>query len=113
MAELEKGRRDDKLLLNIVYYLVTNYFVCGSYRKLTVDDLELLYDNLYFNNEIITSDNINDYDLNKLGLAAKTAAAIAAGEKVLLLNYYKLSGNYNELVNCKILLDNINDKLIY
>lgn len=113
MEELEKGRREDKLLLNIVYYLVTNYLVCNSHRTITVDDLELLYDNLYFNNEIVTDDNINYYDLNKLGLAAKTVAAIAAGEKVLLLNYYKLTSNCTELVNCKILLDNIDDKLVY
>jgi hypothetical protein len=113
MLELEKGGRSDKLLLNILYYLVTNYLACKSCRAVAVDDLELLYDNLYFNNEIITDYNMDDYDLNKLGLTAKTVAAIAAGEKVLLLNYYKLTSNYTELVNCKILLNNIDDKLVY
>lgn len=113
MTEVEKGGRDNKLYLNILYYLVSKYLVCSSHRTITVDDLELLYDNLYINNEIITADNLTEYDLNKLQLTTKTVAAIAAGEKVLLLNYYKLTSNYTELVNCKILLDNIDDKLVY
>jgi hypothetical protein len=76
-----------------------------------VEDLEILYDNLYINNELVDGDNVEEYDLNKLGISAKKQQALKEGKKVLLLNYYKLGDNYP--TDCKIWLDAICDRLVY
>lgn len=111
MKELEKGRRDSKIYLNILYYLVKNYYVVKSVRNLQVEDLELLYDNLYFNNELIDVDNVDQYNLDKLNITKKNQQLLREGKKVLLLNYYKLDASYP--TECKIWLDAIYDRLVY
>lgn len=111
LKELEEGGRNSKIYLNILYYLTRNYFVVNSVRNLQVEDLELLYDNLYINNELIDIDNVEEYDLNKLGISAKKQQALKEGKKVLLLNYYKLGDNYP--TDCKIWLDPVCDRLVY
>lgn len=111
MQELEEGGRDSKIYLNILHYLVKNYYVVKSIKGLELADLELLYDNLYINNELIDSDNVEEYDLDKLGISAKNQQALKEGKKVLLLNYYKLGDNWP--TDCKIWLDPIYDRLIY
>jgi hypothetical protein len=111
LKELEEGGRDSKIHLNILYYLTHNYFNVRSIKNLQVEDLELLYDNLYINNELIDSDNVEYYDLNKLGISAKNQQALKEGKKILLLNYYKLGDNWP--TDCKIWLDPVYDRLVY
>ena len=111
MQELEKGGRDSKIYLNITYHLASKYFICDSVRKLSVEDLEYIYDNLYINNELIDIDNVEEYDLNKLGISAKNQELIKAGKKCLLLNYYKI--NESRPTDCRIWLDAIYDRLVY
>lgn len=111
MKELEEGGRDSKIYLNILYYLVKNYYVVKSVKSLQVEDLELLYDNLYINNELIDIDNVEEYDLNKLGINTKNQQALREGKKVLLLNFYKLGDNWP--TDCRIWLDAIYDRLVY
>ena len=111
LKELLKTGRDDILLLNILYYLCKSYKVTNSLKTLSVDDLELIYDNLEINNEIITSDNINEYkEYLENNCSMGTINKITSGESILLLNYYSI---YNDLVNCKILLKNIDNKLVF
>ena len=111
MQELDKGGRNNKFYLNITYYLASKYFICDSVRKLSTEDLEYVYDNLYINNELIDIDNVEEYNLNKLGISAKNQQALKEGKKVLLLNYYKLGASWP--TECKIWLDPIYDRLVY
>lgn len=111
LRELEEGGRDSKIYLNILYYLAHNYIVVKSVKNLQIEDLELLYDNLYINNELIDIDNYNEYDLNKLGISAKNQQAIKSGKKCLLLNYYKINESWS--TDCRIWLDAIYDRLVY
>ena len=111
MQELEKGRRDSKIYLNITYYLASKYLICDSVKNLSIEDLEYVCDNLYINNELIDIDNYNDYDLNKLNINAKSQELIKAGKKCLLLNYYRI--NESRPTDCRIWLDAIYDRLVY
>lgn len=111
MQELEKGGRDSKIYLNITYYLASKYFICDSVRKLSVEDLEYVYDNLYINNELIDIDNYNEYDLDKLGISKANQEALKDGKKCLLLNYYRVNDSWP--TDCKIWLDAIYDRLVY
>ena len=112
LKELEtKHDRTDKLLLNITYYLIKNYYVCKSIKNLDIYDLMLMYDNLEYNNEIITGDNIDQYNKNYLNITNKTYQEIKDYKKLLLLNFYKINGSHP--TPCKIKLDYIDDRLIY
>lgn len=110
LKELEKNGRSQKIYLNIVYYLCKYYKSCKSLSNLSYYNLCDIYDNLYINNEIIGINNFEQYDLNKLNLNKKQIEEIKKGKKVLLLNYYNIENN---LIDCKIFLNAIYDKLIY
>ena len=111
LKTLEESQRDDKLILNIIYYLASHYMLGKATTKITLEDLEYVYDNLYINNEIISIDNFDEYDLNKLNISKKNQELIKEGKKCLLLNYYKTNSNY--YTSCKIYLDFIYDRLVY
>ena len=111
MRELEEGGRDSRFYLNITYYLAKHYLTGKTIKELTVDDLEYIYDNLYYNNEIVTDDNFTDYDLEALGVSKARRQAIAEGKTCLLLNYYKADST--SYTDCKIFLDNIYNDLVY
>ena len=111
LKEVENGGRDEKIYLNILYFLASKYFICDSVRTLEVEDLEYVYDNLVINNELIDIDNADQYDLNKLGVSAKNQEALKSGRKVLLLNYYKVGESWP--TDCKIWLDTVYDGLVY
>lgn len=62
---LEQGQEVDICLLNITYYILTRLYD-GSIDD--VKDVAAVYDNLEINNQIITRDNINEYDSKYLML---------------------------------------------
>ncbi len=82
----EEGR-DDVMLLNLTYMLRrVNYYQ-------TKDDLECVYDNLLINNEIITPDNMYEYDMYKICKDRYKNYKMVCNKilnkgKYLLLNYY-------------------------
>lgn len=113
LLTLAKNRRDDKLILNIIYYLCVNYLACESLKDCTVENLEYLYDNLEINSEIITGDNINEYDehLDKIKYSMAKRKRIASYEKILLLNYYKINEYWPN--DCLIYLDCIDNNYVF
>lgn len=75
----QNSHRNDKETLNVCYFLIKNYHYAKSIKNIDETDLMILYDNLTINNEIITSDNIDEYDTEKLGLSTKTINKIKKG----------------------------------
>lgn len=85
-------------LANVVYYLIKNGFSGKTLRQIEKDDIILMFDNLYYNSEIIDSDIIKDY--NEKFLIEKVA--INRVNKIkkdntlfLLLNYYDANTVFN------------------
>ena len=92
--ELKNRGRDDVQLLNITYYLLKNRLACNSVGGLDISDVMVVYDNLEINNELVTSENLDNYidSLNDEKISKSKIEKIANGEKVLLLNYYTING---------------------
>lgn len=111
MKKLEEGGRDEKIYLNILYFLASHYMLGKTTTKITLEDLEYVYDNLTINNELVDVDNFEEYDLDKLRVSKKNQEAIKEGKKCLLLNYYRIDETY--YTDCKIFLDAIYDRLVY
>lgn len=90
----------DKTYLNITYYLINNITTLKN-----IDDLSIVYDNLVINNELLTLDNVNEYDKayleNRLNLKYNTIIKRLKNDKICLLNYYVK----NDLINCRVWLD--------
>lgn len=90
----------DKTYLNITYYLINNITTLKN-----IDDLSVIYDNLVINNELLTLDNVEEYDINylenRLNLKYNTIIKRLENKKICLLNYYVK----NDLIECRIWLD--------
>ena len=82
---------------NIAFYLIKNYFFSKSIRNIKPNDLDVLLDNLIINNQILTSDDLQGYEMIDLGYYFYNQ--IIDDDKKLLLNYYNIDG---ELQHCKI-----------
>lgn len=129
LKEVYELRKDynyiSNLDFNILYFLAkNNYHLKTSSTLLSVDELLEVLDNLAINNEIITSDNLDEYDTKKLKLTKNQIKSIKNGSKVLLLNYYTFSRycpyemrlithKQPFLTDCRIFLKNINDKILF
>lgn len=101
--EATKDRDIDTRNKNILYFLIVNYKVAKTI-KLNNDEINTIADNLEINNEILDSDNIDDYSnwVAKNKICKKTIEKIREDKKFMLLNYYDIDGN---LHFCKIVLD--------
>jgi len=101
--EATEGRDYDIQLKNIVYFLINNY---KAAKTTHLDDYEILTiaDNQFVNNELITADNLEEYNdyLLKIKTRKSLIEAIKKGEKILLLNYYDYKGEFHD---CHIVLD--------
>lgn len=90
----------DKTYLNITYYLINNITTLKN-----TQDLASVYDNLVINNELLTLDNVSEYDKayleNRLNLKYNTIIKRLENNKICLLNYYVK----NDLIDCRIWLD--------
>lgn len=90
----------DKTYLNITYYLINNIPTLKN-----IDDLSVIYDNLVINNELLTLDNVEEYERayleNRLNLKYNTIIKRLENNKICLLNYYVK----NDLIDCRIWLD--------
>ena len=115
LKQMEQEGRSDKLILNILYYLASNRFITKTIKELTIDDLLISYDNLWINNEIVSGDNIEEYEEKFIvDLIGKTRTqAIKDYKKILVLNYYKKPFTSWDLIDCKIYIDFIYDKLVF
>lgn len=102
----ERGENLDKQILNIAAFLVAFRLTeCND-----IDDLYIIYDNLWINNEILDTDTINDYDPETIkeitGHNYKTIKNnILNNNKIYLLNYYNIKNGRETLKNCFIKLD--------
>lgn len=90
----------DRTYLNITYYLINNIKDLKN-----IDDLSVVYDNLVINNELLTLDNVEEYERafleNRLNLKYNTIIKRLENNKICLLNYY----TQNTLCECRIWLD--------
>lgn len=90
----------DKTYLNITYFLINNIKDLKN-----IDDLSVIYDNLVINNELLTLNNVDEYDKayleKRLNLKYNTIIKRLENNKICLLNYY----NKNDLIECRIWLD--------
>lgn len=114
--KLEKDHdRQDKLHLNILWHLTSHKINNDNLNKITIEDLLILYDNLYINNEIVTGDNVDEYNdyLLTCNISKRIIEEIKQYKKCILLNYYKKVGSYEVLTDCKIYFKYIDDVLIY
>ena len=111
LKTLFNNNRNDYLILNIMYYLAKNYMLSKSILNITLEDLEAVYDNLEINAQILTGDNITEYDPAFHNLKKSQIEAIKEYKKIMLLDYYKI-GEY-WAIPCKIYLDFINDRFIF
>lgn len=85
----------------IAYYLIKNYMFSKSIKDITNNDIDILLDNLVINSELITSDNIDDYDY-MIDKKSKKYLDIKDDKKMVLLNFYDIN---DYLVNCNITLN--------
>lgn len=91
----------------IMYSGLTWLIFNNCYSRKGVEDndeeraLIIIYDNLWFNNEIINQENISDYNPEKLNLSKVALSKITSGKKWCLLNYYY----YSSLIECQMLFD--------
>lgn len=90
----------DATIKNIAMFLIDKRFFSKSINNITDVELMFLVDNLFINNEIITSDNVKEY-FSKESTEYKK---IMKNNKILLLNYYDIN---NDLKDCKIYLDDV------
>ncbi len=94
----------DLLYLNIAYNLFKNNLV-GTPKDTT--DISIIYDNLVINNELITKENITEYDTTTLQNICNRYNKkyttfindIMNNNKIYLLNYYTLN-DYCDFVEC-------------
>lgn len=93
----DEHERNDIQLLNITFYLLKNKYACKSVKDLDLSDLMIVYDNLEINNEILTAENIDEYEyyIKKSPFSHKQLKEIRSGEKICLLNYYTIKGQLN------------------
>ena len=82
---------------NMAFYLVKNYYFSKSIRSITPDDLDLLLDGLIADNEIITKNDIYNYNIADLGYYYYNQ--VVDNDKMLLLNFYNIDGI---LQHCKM-----------
>lgn len=93
----------DNINKNVAMFLIDKRLFSKSIRDIEEYDLNLLVDNLLYNNEIIESYNLDEYPED---LFTKSQyQAIKDDKKIALLNYYDINNN---LKHCKILLDAVN-----
>lgn len=101
--------RNDKLLINIVYFLQANRLV----KIEDIEDFNEIYDNLEINNEIISNDNVSEYDLSyikekfNIRFTVNTIKEKINQGQILLLNFYTnlafgIKQDRTHLVDCKI-----------
>lgn len=88
----------DKDYANIIYYLIKNGFSGKTLHQIKEKDILTMYDNLYYNSEIIDSDNITDYDekylIQKVG-KNRINRIKRDNNLFLLLNYYDANLVFN------------------
>jgi len=87
-------------------FLIDKRLFSKSIRDIEETDLDLLLDNLTINNEIIHVDDLVDYNI-KFHPQKKQHLK---GDKLLILNYYDIKGNFIDRVKHDniIVLDNNN-----
>lgn len=98
---IKEERQDDIQLKNVAMFLIDKRHYSKTITEIETNDIDLLLDNLFFNNEIIDADNVKDYFSKDMPEYKK----IIEDDKILLLNYYDINGKFN---GCKIYLDNVN-----
>lgn len=98
---IKEERHDDVQLKNIAMFLIDKRHFAKTITEIEEHHLDILLDNLVFNNEIIDTDNVKDYFTEETPEYKK----IVNNNKILLLNYYNIKNN---LKDCKIYLDNVN-----
>lgn len=87
-------------LCNVAYSLIKTYRFSKSILWISENDLMMLVDNLWINNEILNSENIDSYDTEKIGITAAQIKKIKGDpDRFILLNYYRIDG---KLINCVI-----------
>jgi hypothetical protein len=97
----EMNRRGiDSTIKNIAMFLIDKRLFAQKISNIDENDLLILIDNLFINNEIISVDNVDDY----FSKETKEYQKITKDNKILLLNYYDINNN---LKKCKIYLDDI------
>lgn len=84
---------------NIAYYLVKNYFFTKSIRDITTNKIDELLSHLIINSELITIDELKDYDVEDLGRYHYNQI-LKNNDKMLLMNYYDINNNYKP---CKLM----------
>jgi hypothetical protein len=88
----------DKDYANIIYYLIKNGFSGKTIRQIERKDIIIMFDNLYYNSEIIDSDIINDYNetylIEKVGIN-KINKIKNNSNLFLVLNYYDANSRFN------------------
>ena len=104
----------DKDYSNVILYLIKNGFSGKTLRQIKKEDIILMFDNLYYNNEIIDSNNINNYDekflIEKVGIN-KINKIKNNDNLFLLLNYYDANSVFrNSSFIFKYGYDVINEK---
>ena len=97
--EAREDRRDP-MLQGLAFMLQKNKNIIID----NIDDYDEFYDNLEVNNEIITSDNVDEYDIakllkdNNIRLKPETFKRKIEQGKGVLLNYYSNVNRYGEKV---------------
>jgi hypothetical protein len=97
------GLHVDNTTKNVAMFLIDKRHFAKRIKDIEEYDLQLLADNLLYNNEIVDIVNVDEYPED---LFTKSQyQAIKDDKKIALLNYYDINNN---LKHCKILLDAVN-----
>jgi|SRR5690554_184742 len=102
----ERTKEEKLRIKNVAMFLIDKRLFSKSIRDIEETDLDLLLDNLTINNEIIHVDDLVDYNI-KFHPQKKQHLK---GDKLLILNYYDIKGNFIDRVKHDniIVLDNNN-----
>lgn len=101
----ERGENLDKQFLNIAAFLVAFRLTeCND-----INDLYIIYDNLWINSEILDTYTIEYYEPQDIerrtGHNYKTIKKNIEKDYIYLLDYYSIKNGRDHLVNCFIKLD--------
>jgi len=102
--EATEGRDINNRMKNILYYLISSYKYARTVN-ISEDDINFLADDLEFNNKVIDSDNVEEYDsefFEKREVSKGMIKKIKSGEKLLITKYCDIN---QKLIACRILLD--------
>lgn len=90
----ERTKEEQERIKNVAMFLIDKRLFSKSIRDIEETDLDLLLDNLTIDNEIIHVDDLVDYRIT----FQPQKKQHLKGDKILILNYYDIKGNFIDRV---------------